>query len=224
MIDDSKTSAKTCLKLGSQFLVNLKLGVALFLALCLLAPPAYSQSYEEAKSFLSEMVDDVVTEVKTHNAVYREDTNKLYDLIDQRILSAVDMELFSKLTLGAHWASASTTQRESFTTALRDTMVYSYGKSLLLLSKVEKIDYPRPQTSEQARYQIVRTQLFFVGGQAPISINYAMLARDDAWIIFDLIVDGLSIGKQLRQNFNIEIQDKGLDALIERLSGNSAGF
>ena len=202
----------------SMFYACIKRGVVLCLLMVSFAQPVFAQSYEEARDFLSALVDEVISEVKTNNAMYRDDTEKLYRLIDQRILSTVDMELFSKLTLGAHWNSASTTQRQSYANAIRDTMVRSYGKSLLLLSKVEKVDYPLPETTKQARYQIVKTMLFFTGGQSPVSINYAMLSKEDKWVIFDLIIDGLSVGKQFRQNFDLEIKDKGLDALITRLS------
>ena len=196
----------------------------LLTSIFIFAQPVFAQSYEDARDFLSLLVDGVVSEVKTNKAIYQDDTEKLYDLIDQRILGTVDMELFSKLTLGSHWNSASTTQRQSFKEALHKAMISSYGKSLLLLSKVEKIDYPMPKTMKQARYQIVKTMLFFVGGQAPVSINYAMLFKEDKWVIFDLIVDGLGVGKQFRQNFDLEIKDKGLDALIARLRRDAEGL
>ena len=202
------------------FYKHFKQRVTFFILLSLLVQPLCAQSYEEARDFLSVLIDGVVDEVKVNNAVYREDADKLYSLIDQHILSAVDIELFSKLVLGSHWNSASTTQRQSFASALRDTMVRSYGKSLLLLSAVEKIDYPISKTNTQARYQIVKTTLFFVDGKTPIFINYAMLAKEDKWVIFDLIVDGLSIGKQFRQNFDLEIKETSLDALIARLQGD----
>ncbi len=202
----------------TELFIRVRQGAIFFLLMGVFAQPVFAQSYRDAKDFLSFMVDSVISEIKINKATYQNDTEKLYDLIDRRILAAVDMELFSKLTLGSHWNGASETQRRSFTDALRRTMVRSYGKSLLLLSKVEKIDYPMPETVEDARYQIVKTMLFFVGGQAPVSINYAMLFKENRWVIFDLIVDGLGVGKQFRQNFDLEIKDKGLDALIARLS------
>ena len=206
----------------SKFYIRIKRSAAIILLLGLFMQPVSAQMYEEARDFLSTVIDGVVSEIKTRNAVYAEDTEKLYQLIDQRILSAIDMELFSKLALGTHWNSASTTQRQSFAKALRKTMIHSYGKSLLLLSKVEKIDYPLPQTTKAANYHVVKTMLFFVGGRAPISINYAMLSKEEKWVIFDLIMDGLSIGKQFRQNFDLEIKEKGLDALIMRLNQDAA--
>ena len=205
----------------AKFGAHIRRSAVFFLLLGMLTQPVSAQSYEAARDFLSVLIDGVVAEVQTNNTTYREDTEKLYDLIDRRILSAVDIELFSKLALGPHWNNASETQRQSFVVALRNTMVRSYGKSLLLLSKVEKIDYPLPQTTKQARYQIVKTMLFFVGGQAPVSINYAMSLKEEEWVIFDLIIDGLSVGKQFRQNFDLEIQDQGLDALITRLSNDA---
>ena len=208
----------------SKLYVCLKQGIVFFMLLGFLAQPTGAQSYHDAKDFLSLVIDGVISEIKTNHAIYKEDSEQIYKLIDQRIISSVDIELFSKLTLGVHWKNASETQRLSFAEALRDTMVRSYGKSLLLLSKVEKIDYPIPESTKQMRYQIVKTMLFFVGGQAPVAINYAMLYEDEQWVIFDLIIDGLSIGKQFRQNFDIEIQEKGLDALIKRLKGDGAGL
>ena len=207
-----------------KFFIHIKQKAIFFLLIGLLAQPAFAQDYEDARDFLSLVVDGVVAEVRTDKAIYQDNEEKLYDLIDQRILSAIDMELFAKLTLGSHWGGASTTQRQSFTEALRKTMVYSYGKSLLLLSEVEKIDYPMPETVKQARYQIVKTMLYFVGGRAPVSINYAMLFKEDKWMIFDLIIEGQGVGKQFRQNFDLEIKEKGLDALIARLSQDAANL
>ena len=208
----------------TKLFIRVRRGAIFFLLTGVFAQPVFAQSYQDARDFLSILVDDVISEVKINKATYQNDTEKLYDLIDRRILATVDMELFSKLTLGSHWNSATTTQRRSFADALRRTMVRSYGKSLLLLSKVEKIDYPMPETVKEARYQIVKTMLFFVGGQAPVSINYAMFFKEDRWVIFDLIVDGLGVGKQFRQNFDLEIKDKGLDALIARLSRDAASL
>ncbi len=209
-----------------KFFRRVRRGEIFFLltSIFIFAQPVFAQSYEDARGFLSLLVDGVVSEVKTNKAIYQDDTEKLYTLIDQRILGNVDMELFAKLTLGSHWSSASEAQRQSFKEALHKAMIRSYGKSLLLLSKVEKIDYPMPETVKQARYQIVKTMLFFVGGQAPVSINYAMLFKEDKWVIFDLIVDGLGVGKQFRQNFDLEIKDKGLDALIARLRRDVEGL
>ena len=202
--------------------MHLKRHMVFFLLLGLFTPSAFAQTYEDARNFLSTLVDGVISEIKINKATYQDDTEKLYSLIDQRILSAVDVELFSRLTLGTHWNSASESQRQSLAEALHNTMIRSYGKSLLLLSKVEKVDYPLPETTKQARYQIVRTMLFFTGGQSPVSINYAMLHKEEKWVIFDLIIDGLGMGKQFRQNFDLEIKDKGLDALITRLSQDAA--
>lgn len=185
----------------------------------MLIQPVEAQVYQEAQAFLSGLLDGVVSEVKENQTVYINDTDKLYQLIDQRILSAVDLELFGKLVLAKHWQTATETQRRAFITAFHATLMRSYGKSLILLSNVEKVDYPMPQSvDESARYQVITTKMFFSGGQTPVSIAYAMLKQDQQWKIFDLIIDGLSLAKQFRQNFDFEIKETSLDALIQRLN------
>ena len=190
-----------------------------FLLLWLLAQPVAAQVYQEAQTVLSGLLDSVVFEVKNNKPLYVDDNDKLYELIEQRILIAVDVELFSKLVLGKHWQAATEAQRRAFASAFHGMLMRSYGKSLILLSNVEKIDYLRPEKiDDSARYQVVATKIFFSGGQTPVSISYAMLKQEQQWKIFDLIIDGLSLAKQFRQNFNIEIKETSLDALIQRLS------
>lgn len=179
--------------------------------------------YLSARKYVEVIVNELIIEVKANQDVYAEDQQRLFTLIEAKVLPSVDIELFSKLSLGKYWKSASTAQRKLFTASLRKTLTRSYGKALVLLSEVDRVEFaPADTQSKGKKYKRIASKMIFTGGEKPISISYAVRKEDDKWLIFDLVIDGVSIVKQFRQNFNREISEKGLNALINRIQQQSS--
>ena len=55
-------------------------------------------------------------------------------------------------------------------------------------------------------------------GGTPIPIDYRMHLKDGAWKVYDVTVDGVSMVASNRSSFAEEIQQGGIDALIDRLA------
>ena len=69
----------------------------------------------------------------------------------------------------------------------------------------------------------VKTEVRLKAGP-PIQINYSMHLGNEAWKVYDVTVDGVSLVTNYRGTFTTQIRDKGLDALITDLQQrNSAG-
>jgi phospholipid transport system substrate-binding protein len=62
----------------------------------------------------------------------------------------------------------------------------------------------------------VRTQVK-QPGTAPVSIDYGMEKTPSGWMVYDVVVGGVSLVTNYRETFNAEIRDGGLDGLIKSL-------
>jgi len=54
-------------------------------------------------------------------------------------------------------------------------------------------------------------------------VNYSMRATADGWKAWDVTIEGISYVKNFRTDFGAEIDQRGLDAVIERLESEAAG-
>jgi phospholipid transport system substrate-binding protein len=62
----------------------------------------------------------------------------------------------------------------------------------------------------------VRTEIRRSNGQ-PVPVNYSMHKTAEGWKAWDVTIEGISYVKSFRDDFGSEIDQKGMDAVIERL-------
>ncbi len=185
------------------------------------ATPVWADDYAAAKNVVDGLVQELLVEVKANKALYQDNDAELFALIRERILPVVDVAALSRLVLNKHWKGLSEEQRGTFTATMESLLVRSYGKSLTLLTEVERIHFPPPTRTSSGKYVVVRSDVTFQVNEPPLRINYVMHDKGGQWRVFDLVIDGLSLVKQFRQNFDREIREDGFDALVGRLEAAS---
>jgi len=55
-----------------------------------------------------------------------------------------------------------------------------------------------------------------------IPIDYRMEKEDSGWMVYDVVIDGVSLVTTYRGSFNDQIQKGGIDALIKTLRDRNA--
>jgi phospholipid transport system substrate-binding protein len=156
--------------------------------------------------------------IREHKAEYQGDSGKFYAMVDQIILPHFDTRAIGKLVLGANWKQASDAQRERFIKAFKNSLTYSYADALLKYADTVKADWKPLKMAPDAAEATVNAELMRPAGP-PIAIGFSVHQADNAWKVYDVTVDGISLGVNFRQQFNAEIKANGLDALIARLEG-----
>ncbi len=58
---------------------------------------------------------------------------------------------------------------------------------------------------------------------APVQIDYSMEKKADAWKCYDVIVGGVSLVTNYRDEFNEQIKNGGVDGLIKTLADRNKG-
>lgn len=193
-----------------------------FITAALVSVAVAADDYAAAEKTVRSIVSELLAQVESEK--YKEDEEEFFRLLAENILVSVNTDLMSRLMLGKHWTSATEEQRKRFIAGFKNMLIRSYGKSIVLLSGIT-IKFLPPAASANGKprkYQVVHTEVVNSEGRPPISINYSLANQDGTWKVFDLIIDGVSILRQFRQNFRMEIEETGFDALINRLNSIDA--
>jgi phospholipid transport system substrate-binding protein len=176
------------------------------------ASPAAS---EQPSQVIDSAANDMLQALDGHRAQYRHDPSKIQSLVDQYLLPHFDTQFAAELVLGRAWRTASPQQRQRFVDAFYHSMLNNYGSALVdfksNMLKVYPTHYP-PGTQNA----VVRTEVMRANG-SPVSVVYYLHMTPQGWKAWDVHIDGISYVMSYRQDFQSQIAQQGLDAVINRL-------
>jgi phospholipid transport system substrate-binding protein len=127
--------------------------------------------------------------------------------------STFDWTETAKRSLARHWSARSDTERKEFVTLFGDLLERSY------ISQIEKyggerILYVGEQIDgEQA---VVKTKIITKQG-TEVPVDYRMLRRSDRWMVYDVVIEGVSMVSNYRTQFNKIIQTSSYGELVRRM-------
>ncbi len=136
-------------------------------------------------------------------------------LVDQVLLPHFDTEYSARLVLGKHWPAASAEQRKNFVNAFYKSLLSNYGHALVDFTSDRLKVFPYNGPPEQ-NYADVRTQVRKDDG-SPVEVDYRLRRTEQGWKAWDVVIEGISYVKSFREDFDSEIDQKGLDEVISRL-------
>lgn len=124
-----------------------------------------------------------------------------------------DAEESAKRALGPHWAPRTADERAEFVRLFTDLLERSYAGKIELYEG-EKVAYGAETVDgDQAT---VRTRII-TRQQAEIPVNYRLHQRDGRWLVYDVLVEGVSLVANYRAQFNKIIQSSSYQELVNRL-------
>src|SRR5262249_17561840 len=119
------------------------------------------------------------------------------------------------LVLGRHWRTASPEQRQRFIDAFYKSLLRNYGSALADFTADRLKVFPANVDPSSDR-ATVRTEVKRSNGTA-VPVNYSLRKTADGWRAWDVVIEGISYVKSFRDDFGAEIDQKGLDAVIDRM-------
>jgi phospholipid transport system substrate-binding protein len=145
----------------------------------------------------------------------KQDPARVRELVDQILLPHFDTDYSARLVLGKNWRNATPEQRQRFIDAFYQSLLKNYGSSLaeFTADRMKVLPFRGDLASGQA---VVRTEVKRSSGQA-VPVNYTLRATPEGWKAWDVTIEGISYVRNFRNDVGTEIEQKGLQALIERL-------
>jgi len=133
--------------------------------------------------------------------------------VEKIVTPMFDFELMGKLSLGKkYWPDLSPEQREKFTELFVERLRQSYLDKLKAYTD-EKIIYESPVAVKKKVH--VPTQLISKGKK--ISMLYKLYSSNNSWKIYDVEIEGVSIIRSYRSQFNEILQKGTFDDLLQKM-------
>jgi len=168
---------------------------------------------------LKQTSDEVIAVLKEKGEQLKDDPDLVYGLVHEYILPHLDEVTIAKLALGKNWRIATREQKLEFINEFRDLLIRTYGKSLSEFSDQE-INYFPVRMEEGEDKVVVKSEVIQPGGP-PIPVSYRMRIKDDAWKVYDLSIDGVSLVTSYRGTFDQEVRKGGMEGLLKYLKGKN---
>jgi phospholipid transport system substrate-binding protein len=112
----------------------------------------------------------------------------------------------ARFVLGRYWRSASEQEQQEFLKLFEDYVVFVYGTRLSNFSG-ETFKVRGSRTNDSGT--IVSTDIVSPGGEAPIKVDWRLVADKGAFKINDVVIEGISMMVTQRSEFASVIQRHG---------------
>ena len=194
-----------------------RLLMLMLLSLGLTAFAAHAQEGPDA--LIKRVASDVLATLKADKDIQSGNKKKLYDLVDGKIAGNFDFLRMTALAMGRNWSKASPEQQKALAGEFKTLLIRTYSGALSNYQN-HVMDF-KPLRMQPADTDVtVRTTVTAPGGQ-PIGIDYSMEKKGDSWKAYDVIVGGVSLVTNYREEFNNAIRDSGVDGLLKTLAAKN---
>ena len=160
--------------------------------------------------------DDVISALKSDEGIRNGNKQNLYQLVEEKILPSFDFERISRLVLGKAWRKATDLQKKQFKIEFRSLLLRTYSIALSKY-KDQGIEIKPMRMKPVDEIVTVKTEIVQDGAQ-PIKVNYALVKDGDSWLVFDIVIEGVSLVTNYRSQFSSEIRKGGMDSLNKKLA------
>ncbi len=137
-----------------------------------------------------------------------EEREKLRAIVEKMF----DFHRFSRVALGRHWQRRTEAEKAEFVDLCRRLIVKNYADPKLY-TKSEKIDYV--SSGVDSTEGVVRTIVHYKDEQS--HIDYKLHPVNDMWLVYDMVIDDLSVARNNRSQFYKEIRKSSYEGLVRKL-------
>jgi len=183
------------------------------------ATPAAAPSTLGPQELVENSAKRMLVELDANRAMYSKDPAKLDALVANVLLPNFDTEYAARLVLGQTWRTATPEQRKRFVDAFYHSLLRNYGSALVDFTADRFVILPYKgdpnDTTASVRTEVKRSN----GDKVPV--NFSLRKVDGVWKAWDVVIEGISYVKSFRTDFGSEIQQEGLDEVINRLEADN---
>jgi len=144
-----------------------------------------------------------------------ENRTELYAIIDGILLPRFDQRYAAQVVLAKHWRTASEEQQSRFIEAFYRALLRQYSDGILEFDpgRITVLPYRGDATKKRTR---VRSTVLLDDG-SKVAVDYDLVKRKAGWLVFNVVIEGVSYVVNFRAELDSEIRASSLEAVIERL-------
>ena len=195
------------------------IGAMCALLLYFLVPVAHAQEAPDA--MVKRVSQDMLATIKGDPLIQAGNEARIREIIEVKLIPHFDFPRMTALAMGKNWRAATPEQQKRLADEFKSLLVRTYSGALTKY-RDETIDYKPLRMNPTDTDVTVRTVVVKSGGQ-PIQLDYNLTKGADGWKVYDVVIGGVSLVTNYRDEFNNQVQSGGVDGLIKTLSDRNKG-
>lgn len=194
-----------------------KIFLPILLAAVMLPVAAWAVS--PARQALETSISRILASIKNPDYVNPATRGPLRQQIEDEVLHIFDFKEFSSRTVGPRWRSFSPVQQQQFSDAFAELLMNTY------LSKIdgyngERVEYTGEVSSPKGDRAEVRTVITMKDAKK-VPVAYRMLPKNGTWLVYDVLIENISLVKNYRTQFQDILNNGSPDQLIARVKAKA---
>lgn len=172
---------------------------------------------ERPEKLLERVTNQMLSTLKKHDKDLKRNPQGVFEIIDKILVPHVDESAMARWVAGrTAWEKATPSQRALFTNEFRDLLIRTYASTLMEYDN-QRVEYFPIRGSIQGKTRVQVQSVIREPGKEQINVTYRLVAKKDAWKVYDISIEGVSLLKGFKSQLSQEIQRKGLDSVIAYL-------
>ena len=132
--------------------------------------------------------------------------------ISKIINKRFDFRAMSQRTLATNWKKTSDEEKKQFTALFSQLIESSYVGKIEAYTN-EKVEYP----GEKVKGKKAVVETLILTSSADIPVNYKLYQKGDQWLVYDVIIEGVSLISNYRSSYQEIMKDEGFDGLLNKM-------
>jgi ABC-type transport system involved in resistance to organic solvents, auxiliary component len=153
--------------------------------------------------------------VKNPQGTREETLNKIMAIADRDF----DWAEMAKRSLGRFWKQRTPDEQNKFTSLFRDLIKNAY------IGKIdgyagEKVVFEGENIEDD--YSLVKSKIITPSKGTDIPVNYRLQNNGGNWMVYDVVIEGVSLVNNYRDQFNSILQGSSYEDLVKRIQDKLA--
>jgi phospholipid transport system substrate-binding protein len=183
------------------------------------APLAWAQEAPDA--LVKRIAEETLASIRADKELQSGNYAKVKELIESKLVPHFDTARMTALAVGRNWRSASPEQQKELSEQFKTLLIRTYSNALTNY-RDNTMSYKPLRANPGDNEVVVRTEVTRPG-QAPVPIDYSMEKTPEGWKAYDVVVAGVSLVTNYRDEFNDTVRSSGIDGLIKALQTKNRG-
>lgn len=178
---------------------------------------------QDPQQMILDLSTRVLDEITNRRVELETNPGEVRAFAEQHVLPFIDTERMARYVVGRYWREVSKEQQKEFVDQFTLTMMRSYSQSLLKLN-ITKIDVATALPDGEARVIIPTKVAQADGSVAEVSYRVFQEKNSQNWLVYDVVVEGISLLVNFRQTYTTDIERKGIDQVIVAMKERNKTF
>jgi len=204
----------------------MRTSVSRIIALVLLALPlgfvaSPSRAQEAPDALVKRIAEETLAAIRADKDLQSGNPAKVKQLIEAKLVPHFDTSRMTALAMGRNWRAATPEQQKELTEQFKTLLIRTYSNALTNY-RDNTMTYKPLRMNPGDTEVVVRTEVSR-SGAAPVPIDYSMEKTPEGWKAYDVVVAGVSLVTNYRDEFNDIVKSSGVDGLIKTLTEKNKG-